>query len=342
MIVVDTRAKTVIHYRFARRGEIMPRTKRPTVAQLKARANRHHADVLAKLRGAIHHANESGKALIALKPLVGRHGNWTPWLEENFDGSPETARGYVRIARHWDDEIAPRLAAGEDLTLTKGLAILRVRPEREPVEWPPPWLRDLGDDELFYHKLVDDRRAALRRRLAQLANDLDDNLVLLLGQESRILFDTLGDCWGALTTLCAPLAAVFGPAHARYELGFRRLLAERLPDDERERRDAELWAAYQLAIRPLLDDPRLGPLADQLLGVLLEKPPSPPPSDGPRMRIYYSGCESRATPEAVLGENANVMPSFYEMGEAEGSRSGQRARFRRIAEARRPAGDEEE
>lgn len=47
---------------------------------------------------AIHHAIRAGELLIEAKAQV-RHGEWGPWLKENFPASERTARLYMRLAR---------------------------------------------------------------------------------------------------------------------------------------------------------------------------------------------------------------------------------------------------
>src|SRR5262249_20826319 len=41
-----------------------------------------------------------GAALFQLKARL-KHGSWGAWLAKNFKGSPESARLYMRIAKHW-------------------------------------------------------------------------------------------------------------------------------------------------------------------------------------------------------------------------------------------------
>jgi Protein of unknown function (DUF3102) len=45
---------------------------------------------------------KAGDALLKAKALVG-HGNFGLWLEENVTLTPQTARGYMRIASRWDE-----------------------------------------------------------------------------------------------------------------------------------------------------------------------------------------------------------------------------------------------
>jgi len=52
--------------------------------------------------GAVMHAVECGRLLIHAKETIA-HGQWIPWLEENFPASVRTAQGYMRLARHGED-----------------------------------------------------------------------------------------------------------------------------------------------------------------------------------------------------------------------------------------------
>jgi hypothetical protein len=70
--------------------------------ELLAIANGQHANFIGSLRKAIiHNARIAGMALSLLKERI-EHGAWGTWLDENFEGSPETARAYIRVARNWE------------------------------------------------------------------------------------------------------------------------------------------------------------------------------------------------------------------------------------------------
>ncbi|WP_373284265.1 DUF3102 domain-containing protein [Gordonia jinhuaensis] len=43
---------------------------------------------------------EPGKVLITVKILV-KHGEWLPWLEENFEGSQPAASRYMTLAENY-------------------------------------------------------------------------------------------------------------------------------------------------------------------------------------------------------------------------------------------------
>lgn len=65
-------------------------------------ANEHHRAAEDAARSALMHAREAGEALNEAKARV-EHGEWTPWIREHFEATPQTARTYMRIARRWED-----------------------------------------------------------------------------------------------------------------------------------------------------------------------------------------------------------------------------------------------
>ena len=67
------------------------------VSTLSARINREHQACLQAAGKAIDHAMRCGDLLTEAKAGC-RHGGWQGWLEENFEGSARTARGYMQIA----------------------------------------------------------------------------------------------------------------------------------------------------------------------------------------------------------------------------------------------------
>ena len=79
-----------------------------TDEQLWEDANRHEGACLSKLRSALLDAKAAGDVLAELKRRT-KHGEWTKRLRENFDGSPETARVYMRIAANWRKIVAAGL-----------------------------------------------------------------------------------------------------------------------------------------------------------------------------------------------------------------------------------------
>jgi len=51
----------------------------------------------ADFRSAVRHAVRAGELLAEAKAQV-KHGEWLPWLRENFPGDPRTAQRYMQVA----------------------------------------------------------------------------------------------------------------------------------------------------------------------------------------------------------------------------------------------------
>lgn len=80
----------------ARRSEIVP-DQQLSLFELADIANREHRLVIEAVGSMVEHATRAGDALIAAKVKV-RHGDWLPWLADNFDASERTAQVYMQIA----------------------------------------------------------------------------------------------------------------------------------------------------------------------------------------------------------------------------------------------------
>lgn len=113
-----------------------------SLGELRRIANRHHREYMGTHRKAMRdHARLSGLALIAIKKRM-RHGHWTRWLEQNFEGNPDTARVYMRVAREWDTLDDKLRTVG---TLKQIREALRPEPE-VPRDAPPLEGDDDGTD----------------------------------------------------------------------------------------------------------------------------------------------------------------------------------------------------
>lgn len=73
---------------------------------LARRIDDEHRAVERSVRSALEHARRAGGLLIEAKAKV-PHGQWLPWLEENFAGSVRTAQTYMRVSRELPDAQAP-------------------------------------------------------------------------------------------------------------------------------------------------------------------------------------------------------------------------------------------
>lgn len=97
--------------------------------------NKEHALVGKAILTSILHAKRAGELLSDEKDDT-PHGEWSEWLEDNFDGSATTARGYIRIAKGWsvvEAWIKSNRQCVADLTLGGALRLLaKPKQEREP------------------------------------------------------------------------------------------------------------------------------------------------------------------------------------------------------------------
>jgi hypothetical protein len=76
-------------------------TKAMSITGLAAEIRAEHEAVEAAAISAVEHAIRCGELLIEAKAQV-RHGNWLPWLSENFDFTRQTATAYMRLYANRD------------------------------------------------------------------------------------------------------------------------------------------------------------------------------------------------------------------------------------------------
>jgi hypothetical protein len=72
------------------------------LAHLAAAINDAHAAAEHAMNDALQHARRCGELLMQAKAQCA-HGEWLPWLGANFRASERTARGYMSLARRWDE-----------------------------------------------------------------------------------------------------------------------------------------------------------------------------------------------------------------------------------------------
>ena len=99
-------------------------------ADLAAEINAEHERAFGKAREALGHARRAGELLLQAKTAV-EHGEWLPWLAANVAFSERTARGYMRLASHWDELLA-KTATVADLGLRDALGLLADKTPRTP------------------------------------------------------------------------------------------------------------------------------------------------------------------------------------------------------------------
>lgn len=148
------------------------------MVDLSEQINAEHAACAAAASTAIEHAWKAGALLLEAKHQAG-HGEWLPWLEQHFAGSPRTAQSYMRIARKF-----PNAQAAAHLTVDgalKKLAAPRVRTH---------WALDL------IPSMTNTERCALRDSIARLGVLVpivkDQDGVLLDGRERLAAASAVG------------------------------------------------------------------------------------------------------------------------------------------------------
>ena len=97
------------------------------------KVNREHRHAQSAARQAVKHAVEAGELLLKVKEAVG-HGNFTKWIEKNFEGSPRQARRYMKLA---DAAHQKRIDSDEVSSMTEAENMLRdqdAEPTREEYE----------------------------------------------------------------------------------------------------------------------------------------------------------------------------------------------------------------
>lgn len=118
-----------------------------SLLDLAEEANREYALAYEARDDAVRHALACGAALLDAKAQVG-HGNWLPWVAENFDGSEDTAERFMRLAAN-----SARVRNLDPPSIRAGLRALGAGTDLDPLmssttaEWSTP-------DDLF--KLLND------------------------------------------------------------------------------------------------------------------------------------------------------------------------------------------
>ena len=90
-----------------------------SLPELAGIANREHALAAQAFGSVLEHVFAAGDALNEVKKQL-RHGEWLPWLEENFDGTRSTAANYMRVAANVE-----RVAHLDEPSLRKALEAVR-------------------------------------------------------------------------------------------------------------------------------------------------------------------------------------------------------------------------
>lgn len=81
-----------------RKGQVKLKLK-----QIAVIANDFHIKSARAYRKGLRFAKRAGDALCEAKKLQRKRGTWQTWLDDNFKGSRETARIYMRLAKNWNN-----------------------------------------------------------------------------------------------------------------------------------------------------------------------------------------------------------------------------------------------
>jgi hypothetical protein len=145
-----------------------------TLENLAAEINDYHAKCEEAVGQAVSYAMEAGDRLAKVKEGLG-HGEWLPWLEKNFKGTPRTAQAYMRIASN-RKELEMRSTASH-LSIRGALKELSA-PKEEDIEAGEENSEDLTDEQVVElvrafmemegpTELSDIEQAAMDKRLAK-------------------------------------------------------------------------------------------------------------------------------------------------------------------------------
>ena len=102
-----------------------------TLTQLANQINDEHRQAEQAINAGLEHALRAGQLLLEAKGLCA-HGEWTPWLEDNFAGSARTARAYMLVAERWPQIEAKRQRVA-NLSFRDALR-LAAPPKPEPLD----------------------------------------------------------------------------------------------------------------------------------------------------------------------------------------------------------------
>jgi hypothetical protein len=132
---------------------------------LAARINAEHRACEAAAVSAVEHAIRAGEMLVEVKSSL-KHGEWLPWLEDNFEGTARTAQVYMQLH-----------SRRSELTNTQRASHLSIRSALK--ELAPP-----GDSEEA------DKRAAWERNVKAIRHMMEMDS-LLDSEEERAAFERI-------------------------------------------------------------------------------------------------------------------------------------------------------
>lgn len=145
------------------------------VESLTSEINHYHAKCEEAAGQAVAYAKEAGDRLAKVKESLG-HGEWLPWLEKNFKGTPRTAQAYMRIASNWT--ALAKYETASHLSIRSALKELSAPKEEDKDEEPESAEEPMTDEQVVElvrawmelagpDNLSDVEQEALERRLAK-------------------------------------------------------------------------------------------------------------------------------------------------------------------------------
>jgi hypothetical protein len=139
------------------------------------KANKYHELSKKSWRRALRHAEAAGSALCRARKLHRKRGTWTPWLRENFKGSVETARIYMRVHRQWKTpEVREARKRGDISSLNTFLAF-STKAKAQAAEPLGPEAKVPSDDDMLRKDITELCRVRLRHCDPKLLEIICDN-----------------------------------------------------------------------------------------------------------------------------------------------------------------------
>lgn len=149
---------------------------RPSLIDSMEVANHHYHLARTHLSSALNNARICGEALINAKARMKSEAKcrWTVWLKGHFEGSLETARGFMRIASHWNNPAVVAALNSKDVPKTYTAILKVIREDKKPKPLVPQLYQ--AHDFEFQHsrKVLSD---ALRDRIKTLTHNEIDGLM---------------------------------------------------------------------------------------------------------------------------------------------------------------------
>src|SRR5215212_4051740 len=99
---------------------------------LASEINQEHQAFVGSLKKTAEHGIRAGELLYEAKSQC-KHGEWTPWLQANFEGSVRTAQSYMKLYEN-REEILGKTNDGAVLGIAAARELLSATSEPDPFE----------------------------------------------------------------------------------------------------------------------------------------------------------------------------------------------------------------